>query len=125
MRQPFEDRIVTISRARFSVEYPASFMLMASMNPLSLWLLQSSRKDCVCSRGCTKYLNKISGPLLDTELISYVEVTLFLLVNKQGTKMQKPAKDIRERVIKIDNYKPNDIKQRMEFIVMHKCEPKI
>src|SRR5690606_41984926 len=66
MRQPMEDRKVNISRARFSVEYPASFMLVASMNPCPCGYYNHPTKDCVCGPGVVqKYLNRISGPLLD------------------------------------------------------------
>lgn len=66
MRQPLEDRIITISRAKFSVEYPASFMLVASMNPCPCGYYNHPTKECVCAPGVVqKYLNKISGPLLD------------------------------------------------------------
>lgn len=66
MRQPLEDRKITISRARFSVEYPASFMLVSAMNPCPCGYYNHPDKDCVCPPGAVqKYLNKISGPLLD------------------------------------------------------------
>jgi magnesium chelatase family protein len=66
MRQPLEDRCITISRAKFSVEYPASFMLAASMNPCPCGYFNHPERDCVCGGGIVqKYLNKISGPLLD------------------------------------------------------------
>jgi len=66
MRQPLEDRIVSVSRAKFSVEYPASFMLVASMNPCPCGYYNHPEKECVCSPGIVqKYLNRISGPLLD------------------------------------------------------------
>ncbi|PIF06349.1 MAG: magnesium chelatase [Draconibacterium sp.] len=66
MRQPLEDRNITISRAKFSVEYPASFMLVASMNPCPCGYYNHPTKECVCAPGVVqKYLNKISGPLLD------------------------------------------------------------
>ncbi len=66
MRQPLEDRIVSVSRAKFSVEYPASFMLVASMNPCPCGFYNHPEKECVCSPGIVqKYLNRISGPLLD------------------------------------------------------------
>lgn len=66
MRQPLEDRKITISRAKFSVEYPASFMLVASMNPCPCGYYNHPSKDCVCAPGMVqKYLNRISGPLLD------------------------------------------------------------
>jgi magnesium chelatase family protein len=66
MRQPLEDRQITISRAKFTIEYPASFMLVASMNPCPCGYYNHPEKECVCSPGVVqKYLNKISGPLLD------------------------------------------------------------
>ncbi len=66
MRQPLEDRNITISRAKFTVEYPASLMLVSSMNPCPCGFYNHPGKDCVCGPGMVqKYLNKISGPLLD------------------------------------------------------------
>jgi len=66
MQQPLEDRNITISRSKFSIEYPASFMLVASMNPCPCGFYNHPEKDCVCSSGVVqKYLNRISGPLLD------------------------------------------------------------
>lgn len=63
MRQPLEDTVVTISRARFTVDYPASFMLIASMNPCPCGFYNHPEKECLCSPGVVqKYLNKISGP---------------------------------------------------------------
>lgn len=75
MRQPMEERRVTISRAKISVDYPASFMLIASMNPCPCGYYNHPEKDCVCGPGVVKrYLNKISGPLLD-RIDLHVEVT--------------------------------------------------
>ena len=66
MRQPLEDRVITISRAKSTVDYPASFMLVASMNPCPCGFHNHPEKDCMCSPGMVqKYLNRISGPLLD------------------------------------------------------------
>jgi len=66
MRQPMEDRRVTISRARLSVEFPSSFILIASMNPCPCGYYNHPDRECVCPPGAvSKYLNKISGPLLD------------------------------------------------------------
>ena len=66
LRQPLEDRTISISRSRFSVEYPANFMLVASMNPCPCGFYNHPSKDCVCANGVVqRYLNKISGPLLD------------------------------------------------------------
>ena len=75
MRQPMEERKVTISRARVTVDYPANFMLVASMNPCPCGYFNHPEKDCVCGGGVVKkYLNKISGPLLD-RIDLHVEVT--------------------------------------------------
>jgi magnesium chelatase family protein len=100
MRQPLEERRVTISRARFSVEYPASFMLVASMNPCPCGYYNHPEKDCVCAPGVVqKYLNKISDPLLD-RIDIHVEVTPVAfneLVSKQTT---ENSISVRDRVIK-------------------------
>ncbi len=75
LRQPLEERRITISRARMTVDYPASFILVASMNPCPCGYLNHPEKDCVCGQGAIqRYLNKISGPLLD-RIDIHVEVT--------------------------------------------------
>jgi magnesium chelatase family protein len=75
MRQPMEERRVTISRAKVSIDFPASFMLVASMNPCPCGYFNHPDKDCSCAPGTVqKYLNKISGPLLD-RIDLHVEVT--------------------------------------------------
>lgn len=113
MRQPLEDRIVTISRARFSVEYPASFMLMASMNPCPCGYYNHPEKECVCAPGVVqKYLNKISGPLLD-RIDLHVEVTPVPFSELSKAQRSETSKDIRERVIKArltqtERYKTSD-----------------
>lgn len=99
MRQPLEDRTVTISRAKFSVEYPASFMLVASMNPCPCGYYNHPEKECVCAPGAVqKYLTKISGPLLD-RIDLHVEVTPvpFDELSKQQT--VESSQNIRRRVI--------------------------
>ncbi|OFX80982.1 MAG: magnesium chelatase [Bacteroidetes bacterium GWE2_29_8] len=101
LRQPLEERIVTISRARFSVEYPASFMMVASMNPCPCGFYNHPEKQCLCPPGSIqRYLNKISGPLLDRIDIQ-IEVTPvsfndLTIKNRVGETSQV----IRERVIK-------------------------
>lgn len=66
LRQPLEDRTIAISRAKYSVEYPAGFVLVASMNPCPCGYYNHPTKECTCAPGqVAKYLNKISGPLLD------------------------------------------------------------
>ncbi len=75
MRQPMEERRVTISRAKVTIDYPANFMLVASMNPCPCGYYNHPTKDCVCGPGVVKrYLSKISGPLLD-RIDLHVEVT--------------------------------------------------
>ena len=99
MRQPLEDRIVTISRARFTVEYPASFMLVASMNPCPCGFYNHPEKDCVCPPGTVqKYLNRISGPLLD-RIDLHVEVTPVKFDELTAARNSEKSADIRERVI--------------------------
>lgn len=100
LRQPMEDRKVTISRARFSVEYPASFMLVASMNPCPCGYYNHPEKDCVCAPGVVqKYLNRISGPLLD-RIDLHVEVTPVPVRELSSVILSEPSENIRERVIK-------------------------
>ncbi len=100
MRQPLEDRVITISRAKFSVEYPASFMLVASMNPCPCGYYNHPDKDCVCSPGIRqKYLNKISGPLLD-RIDIHIEVVPVPFEKLSGKEALENSKTIRERVSK-------------------------
>lgn len=100
MRQPLEDRTVSISRARFSVEYPASFMLIASMNPCPCGFYNHPEKECVCAPGIVqKYLNKISGPLLD-RIDLHVEVTPVPFSELSKEQTSESSLDIRARVIK-------------------------
>lgn len=99
MRQPMEDRKVTISRARFTVDYPASFMLVASMNPCPCGYYNHPSKACVCSPGIVqKYLNKISGPLLD-RIDLHVEVTPVSFDEMSSEKQEERSSNIRERVV--------------------------
>ena len=100
MRQPLEDRIITVSRAKFSVEYPASFMLVASMNPCPCGFYNHPEKDCVCPPGVVqKYLNKISGPLLD-RIDIHVEVTPVTYSELSAERTSEKSELVRERVIK-------------------------
>jgi magnesium chelatase family protein len=100
MRQPLEDRKVSISRARFSVEYPASFMLVASMNPCPCGFYNHPEKECVCAPGVVqKYLSKISGPLLD-RIDLHVEVTPVNFSELSSSLLAEKSSAIRDRVIK-------------------------
>lgn len=103
MRQPLEERRVTISRAKFSVEYPASFMLVASMNPCPCGYYNHPEKECVCAPGVVqKYLNKISGPLLD-RIDLHVEVTPVPFSELSKERLSEKSDIIRERVVKARN----------------------
>lgn len=99
MRQPLEDRTVTVSRARFSVDYPAGFMLVAAMNPCPCGYYNHPEKDCVCAPGTVqRYLNKISGPLLD-RIDLHVEVTPVSFDDLAFQIPTENSNEIRERVI--------------------------
>jgi magnesium chelatase family protein len=99
MRQPMEDRVVTISRAKLSVEYPASFMLIAAMNPCPCGYYNHPDKECVCAPGVVqKYLNKISGPLLD-RIDIHVEVVPVPFRDMDSVEKGEKSQLIRERVI--------------------------
>lgn len=99
MRQPLEDRVITISRAKFSVEYPASFMLVASMNPCPCGYYNHPEKECVCSPGVVqKYLNKISGPLLD-RIDIHIEVIPVPFDKLAGAPPAESSDIIRQRVV--------------------------
>jgi magnesium chelatase family protein len=99
LRQPLEERNITISRSKFSVEYPASFMLIASMNPCPCGYYNHPEKDCVCAPGIVqKYLNKISGPLLD-RIDIHIEVTPVPFKELSSVRDAEKSEVIRERVV--------------------------
>ena len=99
LRQPLEERNITISRSKFSVEYPASFMLIASMNPCPCGYYNHPDKDCVCAPGIVqKYLNKISGPLLD-RIDIHIEVTPVPFKELSSVRDSEKSEVIRERVV--------------------------
>nr|WP_236017474.1 YifB family Mg chelatase-like AAA ATPase [Roseivirga sp. E12] len=100
MRQPLEERKVTISRARISVEFPTNFMLIASMNPCPCGYYNHPEKECVCGSGqVQRYLNKVSGPLLD-RIDLHVEVTPVSFDQMTQDRKAESSADIRQRVIK-------------------------
>ncbi len=100
MRQPMEERKVTISRAKVSVDYPANFMLIASMNPCPCGYFNHPDKECSCSSNMvSKYLNKISGPLLD-RIDLHVEVTPVSYTQLSENSTGENSSTIRERVQK-------------------------
>lgn len=99
LRQPLEDRSVSISRAKFSVNYPASLMLVASMNPCPCGYYNHPEKECICPGGSVqKYLNKISGPLLD-RIDLHVEVTPVSFDQLSDSRPSEKSSEIRTRVI--------------------------
>lgn len=99
LRQPVEDRVVTISRAKFTVEYPASFMLVAAMNPCPCGYYNHPEKECVCGPGIVqKYLNKVSGPLLD-RIDIHVEVTPVPFRELSKAQASEKSEVIRKRVV--------------------------
>ena len=99
LRQPLEDRQITISRAKYSVTYPASFMFVASMNPCPCGYYGDPTHRCVCLPGqIQRYLNKISGPLLDRiDIQCEISAIPFKELSKQ--EQGEPSQKIRERVI--------------------------
>lgn len=100
MRQPLEDRKITISRAKFSVEYPASFMLVSAMNPCPCGFYNHPEKQCVCPPGAVqKYLNKISGPLLD-RIDIHIEIVPVPFDKISDRTPAEHSDKIRERVMK-------------------------
>ena len=99
LRQPLEDRMISISRSKFSVEYPANIMLIASMNPCPCGYYNHPTKECNCPPGAVhKYLSKISGPLLD-RIDIHIEVVPVELDKMTSNTESEPSAAIRERVI--------------------------
>ena len=110
MRQPLEERNVTISRAKYSIEYPASFMLVAAMNPCPCGYYNHPEKECVCPPGVVqKYLGKISGPLLD-RIDIHIEVTPVSFDELSDERKSETSDVIRERVIKARGFQQERFK---------------
>ena len=113
MRQPLEERRITISRAKFSVEYPCSFMLVASMNPCPCGYFNHPEKECMCGPGVVqKYLSKVSGPLLD-RIDIHIEVTPVDFDQLTELRKAEESVNVRERVMKArdvqnDRYKDKE-----------------
>ena len=99
LRQPMEDREITISRAKMSVRFPANFMLVAAMNPCPCGYYNHPDRECLCKPGeVQKYLNKISGPLMD-RIDLHVEVLPVPYEKLSETRKGEPSVEIRKRVI--------------------------
>lgn len=113
MRQPMEERKVTISRAKAALDFPASFMLIASMNPCPCGFFNHPDKECTCGPGIVqKYLSRISGPLLD-RIDLHVEVTPVPFSELSSSQQFEKSEKVRERVIKAreiqtERYKKNE-----------------
>lgn len=100
MRQPLEDRFVTIARSKYSVDFPASFMFIAAMNPCPCGNYNHPKIPCTCGQGLVqKYLNKVSGPLMD-RIDIHVEVVPVTHEELASTKPVEKSEEIRKRVIK-------------------------
>ena len=100
LRQPLEDRKITISRAKYTIEYPCSFMFVASMNPCPCGYYNDPTHHCVCTPGqIQRYMNKISGPLLDRIDIQ-IEITPVPFKDISRAAPGESSDVIRERVIK-------------------------
>jgi len=100
MRQPLEDRKICISRAKFAIEYPASFMLVASMNPCPCGYYNHPERDCVCAPGVVqKYLSRISGPLLD-RIDIHIEIVPVPFEKLSEMKDAESSEAVRDRVMK-------------------------
>ncbi|MFH2095799.1 MAG: YifB family Mg chelatase-like AAA ATPase [Bacteroidota bacterium] len=112
MRQPLEDRVITISRAKFTVEYPASCMLVSSMNPCPCGFFNHPDKECLCSPGMVqKYLSRISGPLLD-RIDIHIEVVPVPFDKLSDSEKSESSASIRGRVIKARKIQEDRYKDR-------------
>jgi magnesium chelatase family protein len=115
MRQPMEERKVTISRAKVSIDYPANFMLMASMNPCPCGYYNHPEKECVCGPGIVqRYLSKISGPLLD-RIDLHVEVVPVSFDEMTAQRKSEDSSIIRERVVKAREIQSARFKNQKEI----------
>lgn len=124
MRQPLEERRVTISRAKSSVDYPASFMLVASMNPCPCGFYNHPEKDCVCAPGVVqKYLCKVSGPLLD-RIDLHVEVTPVNFNELASNQSAEKSGMIRERVIQARDIQLKRFEDRPNVFCNAQMNPK-
>ncbi len=120
MRGPLEDRTVTISRVNATLTYPSKFMLIASMNPCPCGYYGSSEKECTCSeQAITRYMSKISGPLLD-RIDIHIEVTPVKYQKLDSEEKVETSEEIRKRVnkarkLQFDRYKKYNIYSNAEL----------
>ncbi len=115
MRQPMEERRVTISRAKISIDYPANFMLVASMNPCPCGYYNHPEKECVCAPGVVqRYLSKVSGPLLD-RIDLHVEVVPVSFDQMTTQRKNETSEEIRARVVKAREIQSERFKGRKDI----------
>ena len=115
LRQPLEDRRITISRVKYTVNYPASFMMVASMNPCPCGYYNHPTRQCVCSPGqVQKYLNKVSGPLMDRIDIQ-IEIVPVPFEKMAEQKSGEPSTQIRERVIRARQMQEERFKEHTDI----------
>jgi magnesium chelatase family protein len=124
MRQPLEERHVTISRAKCTVNYPASFMLVAAMNPCPCGFYNHPEKECICLPGVVqKYLSKISGPLLD-RIDLHVEVTPVNFGELSSERLSESSESIRLRVIEARNIQLKRFEDKQDVYCNAQMSPK-
>jgi magnesium chelatase family protein len=125
MRQPMEERRVTISRAKVTVDFPANFMLVASMNPCPCGFYNHPEKECVCGPGVVqRYLNKVSGPLLD-RIDLHVEVTPVSFEEMTKNRKSESSEQIRERVIRAREIQIERFKEQPQIFSNAMMEPQM
>lgn len=99
LRQPMEERRITISRAKFTIEYPAAFMLIAAMNPCPCGYYNHPTIECTCPAGAARrYMNKVSGPLMD-RIDLHIEVTPVPVTDLGNSRPSESSEEIRKRVM--------------------------
>ena len=124
LRQPLEDKMISISRSQYSVDYPANFMFVASMNPCPCGYLTHPEKSCSCKRGdIVRYLNRISGPLLD-RIDIHIEVLPVSYDQLSDKSRNSDSESIRKRVcearkIQQTRYKDDDIHSNAMMLPKH------
>jgi magnesium chelatase family protein len=115
MCQPMEERRVTIAREKMSIDYPANFMLVASMNPCPCGYYNHPEKECVCAPGVVqRYLSKVSGPLLD-RIDLHVEVVPVSFDEMTATRVSETSTQIRERVVSAREIQSERFKKQKEI----------
>lgn len=115
LRQPLEDRHINISRAKYSVDYPANFTLIASMNPCPCGYYNHPTKECTCSTAAVhRYMAHISGPLMD-RIDIHIEVVPVSIAEMSTTERGEPSSEIRRRVVAARDIQ----RQRFEGLDIH------